>query len=74
MYESYMFQVNCLWSTWGEWTTCSASCGTGTKEKSRWVKIRAKNGGEPCQGSDTQIDICINRPCRGGYFLINSYY
>ena len=58
--------VNCQWSSWSEWSSCSYSCGTGTKQQSRLIRTKAKNGGEPCQGSDTQIDRCIYRPCIGG--------
>ena len=61
-----IFLVNCQWSPWGEWSQCSNTCGTGHKQKSRWIKTNAKNGGEPCQGSDTQIDVCVNRPCTEG--------
>ena len=52
-----------MWSSWSGWSSCSKSCGTGQKKKSRWIKTNAKNGGEPCQGSGTQIDACIKRRC-----------
>ena len=28
-------------------------------KKSRYIKTKAKNGGEQCQGSDTLIEICL---------------
>ena len=49
--------------------SCSKSCGTGQRQKSRSIKINAKNGGVPCQGSYTQIDACTNRPCKFLIFL-----
>ena len=61
-----IFLVNCQWYAWNEWTSCSYSCGTGARQRSRQVKTRAKNGGEPCLGSDTQIERCVIKSCAAG--------
>ena len=58
--EMIIFLVNCQWAAWSEWTSCSSSCGSGTRKK---VKTRAKNDGS-CIGNHkvTKIENCI-RSC-----------
>ena len=56
--------VNCQWSAWSEWSSCSKSCGTGQKQKSRSIMTNAKNGGQPCMGSNMQTEVCTIRPCK----------
>ena len=57
--------MNCQWSNYGEWTTCSESCGGGKRVHSRKKIIEAENGGKDCEGPDTQIEECNTNHCPG---------
>ena len=64
-------KVECLWSNWSEWTSCSKTCGGGVKEKSRKVQIPAQNGGSPCRSeSARQTESCNEQDCPGKYFYL----
>jgi len=57
-------QVDCEWTTWTAWGTCSAVCGStqtqGTSNRSRYIYIQPQNGGYPCSGTGSD-----SRPCVG---------
>ena len=59
--------VNCLWSSWSDWSSCSKTCGGGVKERSKQVKTPAQNGGSQCQGSAKQTDSCNDQTCLGKF-------
>ena len=40
-----LLPMNCLWSPWSDWSTCSAECGEGEMVRERSVVLPAKNGG-----------------------------
>merc|ERR1719210_3211047 len=41
---------DCKWSSWQEWSICSASCGGGSRQRARTVVAAPKNGGAACEG------------------------
>ncbi|CAK0904702.1 unnamed protein product [Prorocentrum cordatum] len=41
---------DCKLSSWGEWTQCSKSCGTGWHSRMRRVVQEARYGGKACSG------------------------
>uniref|UniRef100_A0A1Q3FR61 Putative axon guidance receptor dscam n=1 Tax=Culex tarsalis TaxID=7177 RepID=A0A1Q3FR61_CULTA len=52
------------WTPWTKWTPCSETCGFG--RTLRWrscVNPAPRNGGLPCQGSESEIKICKEREC-----------
>ena len=54
------------WSVWGSWTSCSKTCGTGTRSRTRTCDNPAPaHGGEDCQGSDYDTGDCNTTPCQG---------
>ncbi|CAK9106121.1 unnamed protein product [Durusdinium trenchii] len=55
--------VNCEWSNWTNWTSCSATCGGGRQKRTRAVKHREEDGGEPCQGNATEERACDTQVC-----------
>lgn len=54
------------WGSWLPWSPCSETCGKGTQSR-----IRLCNNPPPafdgpqCEGSDTQTQVCKERPCPG---------
>ena len=58
--------VDGAWSKWVPWTTCSTSCGHGTKTRSRTCSNPPpQNGGKICTGNNTETGKCIVRGCPG---------
>ena len=61
----------CSYCEWGSWSTCSASCGGGTKVRYRWVKgqtawteeeTMAKCGVSALKQNETNVcgSLCLN--------------
>ena len=69
-YDFLIVTVNCQWSDWSFWSSCSKTCGDGIKERSRHVQTLAKNGGSQCQGLDKQTENCNDRDCLGKFFIL----
>ena len=44
---------------WGQWGTCSETCGSGIQRRA--VRLEARNGGETCMGE--KIRDCNQIPC-----------
>lgn len=55
--------VDCVWETWQDWEACSASCGAGTRKRSRTVQVPANELGRDCVGEDRQTDPCKGESC-----------
>ena len=62
---SFIFSVDCKWSTWGQWSKCSKSCGIGSQERIRAIATTAKNGGNECVGRNKEINSCSKGACPG---------
>ena len=54
------------WGSWGSYGSCSKSCGSGTKTKSR-----SCNGLGSCSGTSSQSESCNNGVC--GKMMISVY-
>ena len=60
-------KCNGKWSAWKSWSDCSSSCGDGQKTRKRECFFdRPDCTGDPCLGSDTDVESCMgNDPeCR----------
>ena len=54
-----------MWSEWGQWSKCSATCGdngnAGTRERYRHIAIEAQHGGLPCDADTPKgTEECIH--------------
>ncbi|KAM4812745.1 hemicentin-1 [Urocitellus parryii] len=57
-------QVHGGFSPWSAWRSCSVTCGKGIQKRSRLCNNPLPaNGGKSCQGSDSEMRNCQNRPC-----------
>ncbi|XP_026503553.1 thrombospondin type-1 domain-containing protein 7B [Terrapene carolina triunguis] len=61
---------DCKLSDWSSWATCSSSCGTGMKIRSKWLKEKPYNGGRPCPTLDLKNQVYEAVPC---YTECNQY-
>jgi len=51
-------RADCQLGPWGEWSTCSSSCGPGTRNRARSTTL-ATGGGRPCEGSLQEQGPCV---------------
>ncbi|XP_007935886.1 hemicentin-1 [Orycteropus afer afer] len=57
-------QVHGGFSQWSAWRSCSVTCGKGIQKRSRLCNNPLPaNGGKSCQGSDSEMRNCQNKPC-----------
>ena len=57
--------VDGRWTPFGPWSECSATCGGGTKTRSRTCTNPApSNGGRDCRGQAVRTRRCNRRKCR----------
>merc|ERR1719235_3139431 len=55
--------VHCALGDWGGWSACSATCGSGTRSRSRSVTVQAQHGGQACEDSSQALEECKVREC-----------
>ncbi|KAF7655323.1 hypothetical protein LDENG_00057900 [Lucifuga dentata] len=55
--------LDCKLSDWSTWSACSASCGSGLKIRSKWLREKAFNGGRPCPKLDLKNQVYEAMPC-----------
>ena len=59
------------WSSWSDWTSCSLTCGTGEKRRTRTCLNQANQLSQPCLEEDsTEITQCFNQACTGKFSSI----
>lgn len=68
---SELLSNNCLfptvdgqWTTWSEWSECSATCGNATKTRYRECEGQL-SGGKDCEGVARETMTCIAVACSG---------
>jgi len=53
----------CELAEWSDWTTCSATCGTGRHTRMRRVSKEPEHGGQPCLGMLLMTQSCEMQAC-----------
>lgn len=56
--------VHGLWEEWSPWSLCSATCGRGSRTRTRSC-VAPQQGGKACDGSDHQSKLCNIAVCPG---------
>lgn len=55
--------VNCQWAEWNHWSTCTKTCGNGTRSRGRSQNQTAQHGGLACSGPAQQSENCNPNAC-----------
>eukprot|EP00441_Pelagodinium_beii_P023760 CAMPEP_0197667352 /NCGR_PEP_ID=MMETSP1338-20131121/66005_1 /TAXON_ID=43686 ORGANISM="Pelagodinium beii, Strain RCC1491" /NCGR_SAMPLE_ID=MMETSP1338 /ASSEMBLY_ACC=CAM_ASM_000754 /LENGTH=1174 /DNA_ID=CAMNT_0043246569 /DNA_START=290 /DNA_END=3814 /DNA_ORIENTATION=- len=55
--------VNCEYSDWSEWKSCSVTCGSGTRNRFRIEITPAVAGGKECSGQRQDVESCSMDDC-----------
>uniref|UniRef100_H2LGR4 Subcommissural organ spondin n=1 Tax=Oryzias latipes TaxID=8090 RepID=H2LGR4_ORYLA len=56
--------VDCGWSSWTQWSSCSRTCDVGVRRRYRsGTNPPPAFGGHPCEGPRVGIDTCSIEPC-----------
>lgn len=55
--------VAAFYSEWGEWESCSATCGGGTKKRTRTCEKHPQDFSFTCQGKNQETESCNSQLC-----------
>mmetsp|Transcript_139273 Transcript_139273/g.445223 ORF Transcript_139273/g.445223 Transcript_139273/m.445223 type:complete len:1685 (-) Transcript_139273:136-5190(-) len=55
--------VDCEFSQWDSWGSCSATCGSGQHQRERRIARADSGGGRGCGGILTEVGRCDVAPC-----------
>ncbi|CAK0847073.1 unnamed protein product, partial [Prorocentrum cordatum] len=55
--------TDCVVNDWEPWTGCTATCGSGQRERRRTIKVPPANGGKPCVEDLSVTSDCNSQPC-----------
>jgi len=55
--------VDCRWSDWSAWDTCSSSCEGGLQSRNRYIAVQAEGIGEKCTGNSSEMQACNTQFC-----------
>ncbi|PFH35883.1 hypothetical protein BESB_055340 [Besnoitia besnoiti] len=55
--------VECTYTPWTDWTSCSVTCGVGKQVRTREIKTEARFGGQPCENLEDSIDCMAEVLC-----------
>ena len=56
--------VDGTWSTWGDWSNCSAECNSGIRRRSRTCDSPSPScNGQKCPGPGVEFEQCNIEPC-----------
>ena len=62
----FLLVVDCVWKSWDNWSSCSKTCGGGTKLRTRRVLIYEQNDGVTCPGESLERQDCNTENCTLG--------
>ena len=53
--------VDCTWSEFGEYSSCSVSCGQGIQTSVKLLDHTGQNGGKPCEEDSNILESLDSR-------------
>ena len=56
MFEFFIYVVDCKWSSWGSWSSCTDGKRISIRKQIR----KARNGGRSCNGESIKTESCNN--------------
>ena len=65
-----MLTVNCAFNAWGNWDTCTKTCGGGTHQRARSIGVVVAHGGTNCTGSAIENGVCNAHSCPGSEYIM----
>ena len=75
IFINLLFPIDGEWSAWGEYSSCTKTCGTGQKSRSRTCSNPApSNGGSNCKGSSFESIVCNTDACSAISSPINGHW
>lgn len=64
--------VDCGWSEWTSWSSCSRTCDVGIRRRYRsGTNPAPAYGGRACEGERIGLDTCSITPCFGKRDVMN---
>nr|XP_032822651.1 SCO-spondin-like [Petromyzon marinus] len=60
---SFNCEEDCEWGPWTAWSSCSASCGAGSRTAMRPRRLKAQLGGHECHSPESRTEECYVRDC-----------
>ena len=55
--------LSSAWSDWSQWTSCSRTCGAGSRSRGRECKNATAGQSDSCQGEKLQAETCQDTIC-----------
>ena len=60
------------WSSWGSWSECTSTCGSGSRTRLRTcTNPTPERGGKTCTGKATELSMCNKDTCPGILTFLN---
>ena len=69
-----LYLVDCKWTEFSSWSSCSKSCGGGQMSRQKTVLRNETNGGVACSGPAKESRNCNTDPCSGKWWNIYYYF
>lgn len=67
-YNTFISSVDGRWSSWGQYSQCTKSCGGGSQYRTRACDNPVpSSGGRHCPGPSQQSNACNTQGCPGKY-------
>lgn len=62
----YFSSIDCSYFGWSSWSSCSVSCGQGSRTRNRSCLYLNTNAAcSDCTGANAQTQVCERQPCEG---------
>ena len=72
LFDYLCFSVDGGWSTWSPFTSCTSTCGGGTRTATRTCDHPVpENNGRDCLGSSSLTEACNSQVCEGMKARVN---